>query len=134
MWTTFLENPKAITSTFDIEPSLDDVYLYGVELLYDTANFKIHLKDYPQNPPARWKHMYGEANTVALTLQAIGITAFDVSGWSSENFVSCKISRAGEAELSIVIKGKSTEIDVVCDFLRVTYISAYMRRTVSDQE
>jgi Immunity protein 50 len=136
MWTAFLENPEAITSVFDTEPSLDDVYLYGIELLEDgpTVNFKIRLKDYPQNPPARWKYIHGESNTVVITLRALGINRLDISGWSTENFVSCKISRTDEEELSVVIKGNSTEIDVMCDFLRVTYISAYIRRIVSDQE
>src|ERR1700753_1900359 len=111
MWTTFLENPKAITSLFEMDPCLDDVYLYGVELLQDgpTANFQIHLKDYPQNPPARWKYMHSDANTVALTLQAIGISKLDVSGWSTENFVSCMISGSVGEELSLEIKGDSTE-------------------------
>jgi hypothetical protein len=89
MWTSLVENPEAVTSTFGDEPSLLSGRLMKIELLEDgpTVNVNLALRDYPRNPPERWSRI--GANAVTLTLQLMGASQISIAGWEAENVVDC---------------------------------------------
>ena len=126
MWSTLLENPEAIRSLFDNEPSLLGIRLTDIALSQDGPTVTLHLdlNDYPSRPPARWTRV--DANAVTVSLQLLGVENFTFRGWSTENVVSWDITRQG-VQLSIRLNGATVQAELQCIGIRVAQIQGYKR-------
>jgi Immunity protein 50 len=126
MWTDLLENPKAL-EMFRPEPSLECVVL--TKLLVDrdgpTARMSIQAREYPEEPPARWR-MQGD-NAVIIELEAMGVDHIKLEGWDTENLVSISINRLPDGKLNLHAFGTTTDIEPRCGWLRVVGVKPYHR-------
>jgi hypothetical protein len=128
MWTSYVENPEAVTSTFGEEPSLSSVRLMKIELLEDgpTVNVNLALRDYPRNPPQRWSRV--AANAVTLTLQLLGASQISIDGWGTDNVADCIIEDNGNDERQVIITGSEFRTQMICLGIRVARIEGYQRK------
>lgn len=126
MWTSALENPKAI-EMFEPEPSLEHVLLSKLLLEQDgpTVTMAIQLREYPANPPAKWRIQ--EHNAVMIELQAMGVEYIELHGWSTENQVSISIEPLEGEKFRINALGASTHFELRCGWLRIVGVTPYRR-------
>lgn len=126
MWTKILENPRAL-EMFTDEPSLERVVLST--LLLDrqgpTVTMGVQIRDYPANPPAKWRLQ--DHNAVMIELQAMGVEHFVEQGWTVDNQVSISIERVANEKIYIQMSGGSIELELRCGWLRVVGVSPYNR-------
>lgn len=125
MWTSLIQNPDAIRSIFECDPSLDAVRVMKVELFEDgpTLNISIVLNQYPDKPPLRWARI--GANAVALVLQLMGVSHLSLDGWSTENTVACRLSRRNGYAYEVSVDGPTLKLSAVCQAARITHIEGY---------
>ncbi|HEV2278273.1 MAG TPA: Imm50 family immunity protein [Acidobacteriaceae bacterium] len=128
MWISELENPDAIQSIFDEEPSLASVRLMKVELLEEgpTVNVSLALRDYPCRPPLRWSRI--KANAARLDLQLPGVSQVTINGWSTDNVVDCTIERSAANEIAVSLRNSKMAFQAICVGIRVSQIKGYQRR------
>lgn len=126
MWTEVLENPKAI-EMFNPGPSLECVTLSKLLLDRDgpTATMTIQVRDYPANPPAKWRVQ--QHNAVMIEVQAMGLEHIKVLGWTTANQVSISIKRLPEGKLWIDAAGEGTEVELRCGWLRILGVTPYLQ-------
>jgi hypothetical protein len=127
MWTEALENPKAL-EMFNPEPLLKGVTLGKLLLDRDgpTATITIQIKEYPTNPPVKWR--VRQYNAVTIELQAMAIEDIRILGWTTENQVSISIKRLPEGGLWFQAVG-SSEVELHCGWLRVIGVTPYCLAT-----
>jgi hypothetical protein len=124
MWTELLENPRAL-EMFQPEPLLEGVSLNKLLLDRDgpTVTMMIQIREYPANPPAKWR---GERhNAVMIELQAMGVGQIELLGWTVDNRLSLAIRRLPEGNLRIVAVGTSVKVELDCGWLRVVGVTPY---------
>jgi hypothetical protein len=127
-WLELTENPKAVTSLFDLPPALEDVEVMSIKLNRDgpTVELALDLREFPNSPPSRWKR--SAANTVTLTLQLLGIGSIALNGWSATNNARVSIRR-DDHRIEVTAEGPTTQIRCLCDFIRISGVSAYRQET-----
>lgn len=125
-WTDLLENPKAL-EMFRPEPSLECVFLNRLLVDRDgpTATVSILAREYPEEPPARWR-MQGH-NAVMIELQAVSVDHIQLEGWTTENLVSISINRLPDGNLNLHAFGTTTDIELRCGWLRIVGVTPYHR-------
>lgn len=125
MWNEFLMNSNKIDNIFSNIPQLKDVELVSLSFLRDASalNMIVELKDYPVNPPKKWK--MSKYNTVQLTFMLIDISEIELSGWSTKNEVSMEINKI-EEDLFLKVSG---DLDLIAKFkfLDIGQITAYQK-------
>ena len=128
MWTEELENPKAL-EMFMPEPSLEGIIMNSISLERNgpTVTMSIQAREYPANPPAKWRLQ--EHNAVTIELQAMGVELFEIHGWTTENLVSIWIDRLPSRKLDIRASGAATDVKLRCGWLRIVGVTPYHRES-----
>jgi hypothetical protein len=83
----------------------------------------VRLRDYPATPPVKWRGR--EHNAVMMEIQAMGLEQSRIQGWSTDNQVSISIERLSNGKLNIHAFGETTDIEIVCGWLRVVGVTPY---------
>jgi hypothetical protein len=127
-WLDTLENPDAVTSLFDVAPSLDNVDVTTLDLDRSgpTLTLSVLLREYPTRPPARW--LRSGFNAAAIRLQILGVEALTLDGWSTENRVAITVERSPKGLLLLLATGPMLNLSCSCGWLRVDGVSAYRRQ------
>ncbi|MBY0503852.1 MAG: immunity 50 family protein [Bryobacteraceae bacterium] len=128
MWSSVIENPRAI-EMFQQEPSLENITLSTLLLEHEgpTVTMVVQLRDYPASPPAKWRLQ--DNNAVTMDLQALGVEQITLSGWSTENQVSILIERAAGGQLRLRARGTTTDVEILCGWLRIIAVTPYRRNS-----
>ncbi len=83
---------------------------------------RLDLNEFPDNPPRKW--VLRKVNRVQLTLVLIDIDAFQMNGWSLNNFGELTLERCDKGIL-VKFTGKSLRINCTARFLDVEKIAGY---------
>lgn len=125
-WLSAVENSKAITSLFDVVPSLEDVEISALNLDRGgpTMTLSILLRDCPTTLPARWQTR--RFNATSIQLQILGIESITLEGWSTDNRASITIE-GSPGNLILRATGSKLRLQCVCGWLNVEGVAPYER-------
>ncbi|MCC6573536.1 MAG: hypothetical protein IT462_07075 [Planctomycetes bacterium] len=110
-------------------PSLDGVRLFEIQLQQDgpTVLFRFDLKEYPTDPPKKWKD--SQSKRVQLRLIGIGVQKLLLDGWLANNVGNLKLQRKGSG-IVVDFKCAGAHFNAVFDHLRLEAASAYRTEQV----
>lgn len=125
-WLDLTENPKAVSSVFASVPSLDEVEVMSIRADREgpTIELTLALNEFPASPPQRW---HREANTVALSLQLMGVESAELRGWTTMNRAKITIEPNQAGTIHVLATGTTLSFSAVCGSVRIAHISAYRR-------
>jgi hypothetical protein len=127
-WLNAVENPKAITSLFEVVPSLEDVEISALNLDHGgpTMTLSILLRDSPTTLPVRWQARH--FNATAIQLQVLGIESMKLEGWSTDNRVAITIEGSpGSLTLRAMGSGSKLRLQCMCGWVNVAGVTPYER-------
>lgn len=124
MWSKELENPEAIRM-FEEDPLLEGVTVAKLVLDQNgpTVTLGVTLRDYPSNPPAKWRS--AGYDSVTIELQALAVSHVRLEGWTTDNEVSILIERRSEDTINIKVVGRMIAAEIACGWLRVSGLTPY---------
>ncbi|MFD1811773.1 Imm50 family immunity protein [Rhodococcus gannanensis] len=111
-----------------IDPPLGTVELSEVRLDRRAASLllRFDLANYPENPPAKW--VAQESNTIQLELEFSTLRSVTIDGWGTEMEAHLEVVRNAEGLIELTC-GEAPRIKATAEWLRISKMSAYHRRT-----
>ena len=126
-WHDFAQNPEAVTSLYDVPPSLQGLQLQEITLHVDGPRLELRgdLTRFPDRPPARW--VASGYNAVQLQLDLFGLQSVQLSGWSTENRVDITMEQTPGGLIALSAQGMNCNVVVTCQFFRIAHLRGYCR-------
>ena len=126
-WLDLIENPEAVKSTFEVEPSLNGVEVISVLFHRDgpTVDVEIALSEQPSRLSARWERV--GVNAVNLKLQLLGVETLMLDGWATKNRGTIDIRPGSTTKVEVHINGPTMQFRCCCQWLRIAGLNGYRR-------
>ncbi|QEM82667.1 Imm50 family immunity protein [Halomonas binhaiensis] len=134
-WVELLTESKKISSIFWSDPLLlEDVELHEINFHRDgpKVTLRMDLKNYPSNPPKKWR--LNNYNTVQVHLEFLDIQSCTLENWTKTSY-RLKLDINMESDLvSLSAASDDFKIKLKSKFLYVSDITAYQNSLSDDQE
>ena len=130
-WIEILDNGVFLRSLFpQKDPALDSVRLHELRLHQDgpAISLRFDLSEFPACPPPKWAA--ANSNTVQVCLVGVGVLAFSVEGWTTNNVGRLTIEN--ETRIQVRFEAEGCCVAATFDCLRVDGVTSY-RREVSHE-
>ncbi|MGE0128126.1 MAG: Imm50 family immunity protein [Blastocatellales bacterium] len=123
MWYQLCENPRAITERYKAEPADTPVVIHEVRLHEDgpLVQLKIDLPVFPEKPHPRWPV---GANTLQVELNFWGVSAFEQTGWGTDNVGILTLVR--DETLCFSFASNSSKFSGSCISAHINKVTAYI--------
>ncbi|MFD2935457.1 Imm50 family immunity protein [Spirosoma flavum] len=129
MWYEVAMNPKAVSSIFTgDEPCLEKIEVSKIIMSYDGPSFTIifDVKNYPMNPPEKWKqYSYNQAQ---IALQLWDVKDVKIEGWSTINIADISFLQLEPQKFLFKLIGSGCAMTMQFQRMQVE-VTGYMNKT-----
>jgi hypothetical protein len=127
-WYQHLRNPEAILSLYASPPDLEKVRLLEVIFYEDgpTVRLRLNMNSFPDNPPERWVRQ--GFNTAQVQMSFFGISALEMSGWSTNNIVTVRLDAIASDLFELECFDDTFRLKLHFDSAQIDRFNGYLMR------